>query len=95
MIRKGVAGVAGVAGVKEVVDGRPKSRVGCGPEDGQDVDRSGDVVEVAGVDDAVAGGVGVVVVIVVSAVPVVGGVSGSASHPGCCRCTWRGLGKER
>lgn len=70
----------GVAGVKEVVDGRLRSRVGCGPDDGQDVGRSEDVV---------------VVVIVVSDVLVAAGVSGSTSLLGCCRCPWRGLGKER
>lgn len=104
-VRKGVAGVSavdldeyhycfGVAGGKEVVDGRLRSRFGCGPDDGQDVGRSEDVaVEVAGVGAVVAAGV--VVVIVVSAVPVAAGVSGLASLLGCCRCPWRGLGKER
>ena len=86
--------VAGVAGGKEVVDGRPRSRVGCGPDNGRDVGRSGDVVvDVAGVGAAVAANV-VVVVIVVSAVPVAAAVSGSASLLGCCRCPWQGLGKE-
>lgn len=87
--------VAGVAGGKEVVDGRPRSRVGCGPDNGRDVGRSGDVVvEVADIDAAVAAGVDVVV-IVVSAVPVAAGVSGSASLLGCCCCPWQGLVKER